>query len=1005
MFVRCLPLLIGVLIAVPANGDPAAPLAAPDFSAGFSRMVALGLPALDAKAKWSTLPDSTGGEDYRFREFAKSLKGNGWCIPAADGKTLGLPAGTLETVETRGTANASPPRGLLGGLFGGGGSSKPSAPAAADLAKDVRSLIAAFHKNDADNNNNDPFSSGSHADGNVLGKTLLLATQIYQTGNTALANELASAVFDLTLSRETAIDAAISMIADHAYEAVAQAFFASNDWAAYHRALTGLREKFPRGWMARDAVAMLIPQLAKQAAGEAAPALSLPGIQLDPKVLAAVEKLTAKPTAKPAVDDEKLAKRAGYELSSIPPSQRARVLAYLRNQGMRAGGESRWWLLEPSTAKDSDTSPAGQITALGIAALPVLAALVEDPYLTYLPNGMANEGAAYYPSDEGEEEQTARVYASLSRPSTRSEIACNLLRQTLPDNTGELHQAGPEALRDLALAFWKEHQHASRDELAAVFLREGSAYQIQSAANLLASSADPKARQAFEAYILAADPAIAEFQSVQTYLTARKAAAKAFFDAYSKLVRSQGEGSGEDDNSNQASYQIKQAGGAEKILKRLEKIVAGVSPRALAKEIAKGPVKEAPTAIRSLIEMMKDDTPVKQLYALLEGAADAEDPHIRCQFLQATGNVGWRENGPDDEDAGDAGDAEGLAKPKPADDRKLEDAEIKVWQQLLADTREVPGEVPENRGSEKGTIGDLAAAMLVGSINPELYRTIASAGSVLQQTEVELFRAHATARLEGKPVPPLPDASHVKPDRLRAIVKEAGTKPAAEIHPYLKTLTPDERAAWLAWIRKPGDISVPQSVKDLRLLVIARDDRGYYGYFPDVKGAGIIDVGFVVTAAKLKTYVESLAKDVAKHSRTLLLIHPALFGPGLHVNAIVPPLEKQTPENNADDTESDEPRYQPAARDFFREAITAFKDQESAEAVILIDRRTDEGRPRIGTWLVEKGNAKPANPAQQTEFDAALRSLADSDEFTPLQITIQILSKADADKLAESSRE
>ena len=994
MLARCLPLLIGILLALPAGGDPASLPPAPDFSAGFSRLAALGLPALDSKARWCTLPDSSGGEDYRFRELAKSLKGNGWSIPAADGKTLSLPAGALETVETGGTATASPPRGLLGGLFGGGGSSKPAAPAAADLAKDVRALIAAFHKNDE---GNDPFSNGSRADGTVLGRVLLLATQIYQTGNTALANELAIAVFDLTPSRETAIDAAVSLIADHAYEAAAQAFFTSYDWAAYHRALTGLVEKFPRGWRARDAVAMLIPQVAKQAAGETPPVPSPTGVPLDPQALAALRQLTVKPAAIPAADDEKLLKRAGYELSSIPPNQRARVLAYLRSEGMgmRRYQGSSLWLLEPTDAKESDSSPLARITSLGVAALPVLAALVDDPYLTYLPNEKTNEGSSYDSPDEGDEERTFRIHASLKRPSTRGEIACDLLRQTLPDPSNESNEAGPDTLRDLALAFWKENPHASRDKLAAVFLREGSVYQIQAAATLFASSADPKSRQAFEAYILAADPAVAQFQSVQTYLTARKAAARTFFEAYSKLVRSQGDGTAEDDNSGQASYQIKQAGGAEKILKRLEKIVAGVSPRVLAKEIAQGKPKEAPAAIRSLIEMMKDDTPVQRLYALLEGAADAGDPLIRCQFLQATYQVGWRGNCPDDGGVGDDGDA---GKPVPAAERKLGDAEIKVWRQLLADTRDIP----ENRG-EKATIGDLAAAMLMYSINPESSQTISLAAPVLQKKPVELFREHATARLDGTPPPPLPDASHVKSDRLKAIISEAGAKPAADIHPYLKTLTPDERAAWLEWTRKPGDVAIPQSVKDLRFLVVARDDRGYYGYFPDTKGAGLIDVGFMITSANLKTYVESLAKEVAKHSRTFLQIHPALFGPGLQVSAVVPPLAQQTPEPKADDPEAAQTSYQPKARDFFRDAVIAFKDHDSAEAVILITAAKMRSKNVKAAWLIEKDRIKPADPGQQTDFDTVLQALADADDFAPPQFTIQILTKADADKMGESS--
>ena len=969
-------------------------------------MVALGLPALDANALWSTLPDSSGGEDYQFRELAKSLKGNGWSIPAANGKSRFLPAGAVESSEIGAAANAGPPRGLLGGLFGGGGSSKPATPAAADLTKDVRTLIAAFHKHDE--RSDSEFSSGFRGSESVLGRVLLLATQTYQTGNTALANELAIAVFDLTPSRERAIDAAISLIADHAYDAAAQAFFESNDWTAYHRALTGLVEKFPRGWTAHDAVAMLMPQVAKQAGGEPPRVPSLPNISLDPKALAAVEKLTAKPAANSSAEDEKLAKRAGYNLASIPPNQRVRILAFLRSQGMRSNGGSGSWLLEPVDARNSDTSPVGQITALGIAALPVLAALVDDPYFTSLPNEGANEGSMYFSPNEDDDEVTFRVHARLNRPASRGEIACNLLRQTLPDNSGELNQAGPDALRELALAFWKDNQHATREELAVVFLRDGSIYQNQAAAKLLASSADPKARQSFESYILAADPAIAQFQNVQTYLTARKAAAKPFFEAYANLVRSQSADAGDDDGSNEYAYLIKQAGGAEKILKRLGGLVAGVSPRAMAKEIAQGKPGEAQAAIRSLLEMMKDDTPVKRLYALLEGAIDAENPRIRCQFLEATYQIEEREDGPDDQDEGDKTDDD---KPAPAAERKLGEAEIKVWKELLADTRDMP-----NNTGEKISIGDLATAALLASINPELYRTIASAGPILQKTEEELSREHATARLDGKPPPPLPDASHVKPDRLKAIISEAGAKPAAEIHPYLSTLSPDERAAWLAWVRKPGEIAIPKSVKELSFLVTARDQHAYGG-LTNTKGASLIDIGFVLTPATLKSHIEALAKDPATHSRTILLLYPANFAPGLQVRAQVMPLPKETKEtketkekpdtetDDSGDSELNETPQQMDGRSLFYVAMTELINQDSAEAVIFMRFNNGSRSPKSIVWFVEKGKATPKKPEDPAALDASLQELAESSEFRPFHIDIQVITKADAGKMGESSPE
>ena len=1004
MLARSLPLLLAILMAAPANGQQAAPAPAPDFAAGFSRLVDLGLPALDSRAQWSTFPESSVQDDfgsYDFREFFRAIKGNGWSLPADSGKPLGLPAGALETVDLSPetlSANA-PPRSLLGRIFGG--SKKPAAVPAADLAKDVRKLIAVLQKTDnSDGGHADPFASGSSRElpGSLSGRLLLLATQIHQNGKTALANELAMAVFDAVASRESAVDAAVSLIADRAYEAAAQAFFASGDWAAYNKSLTDLVAKFPRGWSAREAVAMLLPQVAKQAAGEKPAVPSLPSIPLDPKALEAIQQLTAKPEATdPAAADEQLAKLAGVDLASLTPQMRTRILESLRHQGMRQFRSSSPWLLDPPGKQPANATPLTKITAFGIQALPVLAALVDDPWLTWLPNENARDGLSYYPSSEGDAERIMRIHASLNRPSSRGEIACSLLKSALPsssDNSYDSRETDPQSLRELALAFWKENQHATREELAAVFLRDGSSYQAQAAAVLLASSADPKAHQAFEAYILAADPAIAHAQYVQVYLTARKAAAKPFFDAYAKLVRSQSTDAASDDHSDEFPSQgSRQGASPEKILKQLSNLVTGISPLALAKEIAKGKPADAPGAIRALLDMMKGEPAVKRLNVLLEGAVAAEDPFIRCSFIEAT-SFDRQNYGLDRQDDGMESN-----KPEPVTDRPLAEAEIKLWQQLVADdTRTHPKDT-----SDEGTVGDLADVMLEYSVNPQHARSIADAITILQDDKQDLYHEQALARLAGKPGPTLPDASRVKPARLRAIIAEAGRKPAPDIHPYLKTLTPDERAAWYEWTTNPEEISAPQSVKDLHFLVIARAKGHYPGSFPDVKGAGNIDIGFSVTPANLKAHLDFLAKDFAQHSRTIIDLQPVEFGPGLEVFASVVPLPQKAPDTDAEDADTRNESIQPDARSIFYSALDVLGKQESAEAVILISLRDRNGESQGAIFSVEKGSAKPlADPEQQTAFDAALKNLAKSRDFL---INIELLSRADADKITESLRD
>ena len=683
------------------------------------------------------------------------------------------------------------------------------------------------------------------------------------------------------------------------------------------------------------------------------------------------------------MEDATFLKSMGVDISDIPILSRARSIASWRS-GRRGfyHSESIWLLEAPADPKEAKKStPFSEITALKTAALPALAALIDDPFLTHTPNPKASGGDSYFSS---EYERIQQLYQSLKRPATRGEIAEMLLKSTLPESERGVDS---DTLRENALEFWKAHQNATRDELAAVFLSDGSSSQVDNAAEILASSTDPKAHQTLEAYILESDLAIAKYQIVQTYLRSRKAAAKPFLEAYAKIVRTQTAADPIDNHRNSYYWwQIKEAGGLEKALKQLESFLTEKSPRERAQEIAKGDPKDVEASIATLGVIMKDAPPTQRLYALLDGAVAAEDPLIRYYFLNAC------------VDPFERGGMSSNPLPKP--DRTLPEAEIKVWRKLIADTRELPKEA-----REKSTLGDFTASTMEIFINPGDYQKALHAAPILRKSKQQFIREWATARLDGKPLPILPDSSRVTPDRLRAIITEAGAKPAPEIHPYLNTLTPDERASWQDWHDEAAKedwhdelgkiIPRPQSVKDLRSLVLSRRDSGPDG-FSDVKGAGILDVGFTISPTALKSYIESIAKDAARHSRTLIYIQPADFGPGLEVCAHVIPLPPKKSK-----MEFDERTNQPQTSDFFRESIKTLGEQKSAEAVIQI-RLTDQTmEPDHYRWLIEKGSAKAIDPDQEIGFEL----MTDPEIFIDLSIRIEILTRADADKIQKLEEE
>ncbi len=984
------PWLIALFLgcALTGRAQQAAPIA--DFSAGFQQLAGLGLPPLDAKASWAVVP-----EDYRsgteLRQVAKSVKGNGWLLPTATGdKPRAIACGGLEPIDLK------------------AGSKRPAEP---DLTKDVEALIAGLKKIATKMDPEDRYSYGMRSSN--FGSFLLFAVQLHQTGHPALANQLALAVFEVFPSREAAVDAAINLLAGQFYEDASRAFFTSGDWAAYHTALAALCKRFPRGWSSHDAVGMFMPQLEKQAAGATPPVPSLPGVAIDPRALAIIAEFTAKPNP-PGSKDKK-------------PRAISAAMRYRMNyDGEGYGGDSSgppplWIISEPAEADDADAkaSPLIRLAALKMAAIPALAALAADPFLTCLPNSRSSSGySSYSSSNDSADDISLRLYESLNRPATRGEIATQLLAATLPQSDDDRSQGGQDAISETALAFWKDYKDATREELAVIFLRDGSSNQSAQAASILAASSEPKAHQAFEAHVLAADPAIATFQDVQTYLRARKAAARPFFDAYAKLVRSQAKGgSSDNDDSNQYAWAIKQAGGTAKILKQLEALVGGQSPRALAIQIAKGKPADAKAAINSLSSLLEDATPVKHLHALLEGANAATDATVRARFLAATWSIRWEADEADEEPsaetpADEAKDDKVAKNDEPPAERKVTEPEAVVWRKLLADTRSVPSQFnPQNRFQESGsstkpTIAELAATAFETSIQPGVYGEAHAAAIILDKTANAILVERANARLAGKPAPPLPDAAKVTEERLGEIVAAAGKKAAAEIHPFLTSLTPDERAAWLKWFNDPGDLPWPESVKSLQ-HVITRRSTDENSYFPDLKGAGNIDVGFNLAADNLTKHIESLAAEADKHSRTYIGISPVNFGPGLELITSIFPLQPEPAKAPSPGT-PDEPRDRTiTGAQVFSQAISALNANESATAVAMAYAGSRQASNRA-VWLVQDGKAKLQAPGEGTEvseepFAATLAKLFESDQHERFYLSIQILTRADADKFTAAA--
>ena len=437
-------------------------------------------------------------------------------------------------------------------------------------------------------------------------------------------------------------------------------------------------------------------------------------------------------------------------------------------------------------------------------------------------------------------------------------------------------------------------------------------------------------------------------------------------------------------------------------------------------QIAKGKPADAKETINGLEPLMADLSPTKQLHAYLEGANAATDADVRARFLSATLEIDWEDEEEVEEPAEPADDAEDAPPPV----RLVSEPEAKVWRKLLADQRDLPKDIGITQNlvylSRNAPLGltkitDLAAiAFEFSASSNRMYGLFADA-PILGKPALDIIKETVTARLAGQPVPEHPDSDKVTEERLAAIVAEAGAKPPAEIHPYLKTLTPDERAAWREWLNEPGDLALPDAVKTLRATITSKfpgDDR----VRPPAKYTSSIEPGFQITPDNLLKYIESIAPKIAEFSPYLITTSDADFGPGQQVAEIIlsladapaTPPAKEADESSADSETSDDkesPRQNPLSswQRLLKDLRAALEETPAATAAIniLVPSRREGERSNLTILLGSDGKLtvlrKPDAEAPAETPQEALKKVILADE--PAPIYLRILTRAHADIL------
>lgn len=850
----------------------------PDFGPGLQKLAALGLPEMK-DAQWIK-PAGEEGESlersYEFRELGLKFQGGVWQLAGEPPRQLGFGSGHVtETAAAKDSEAPEAPAakpGLLEKMLRNHAASKPpkekKPKAPPSLEEDVKHLLESLAK---PGTAAEIAQQAEYGRPDMPGRLLIFAAQLHAAGKPEAANQVAAAIFSAIPDKTVVIDAAIQHFAQRDHQKLTNSFFEKLDWKSYHDGLKMLLEKYPRGWQEGPAVSLLLPALEKRVAGTLPPPPALPGIELKPAALEALADLFEPPPAADQSSDEELARSHGIDLDEFPAAQRAMILARLREAGLSGdfGGddEAGLWLLE-ETPEKPPADPVARLTAMKMDGLIALAAVANDE--TLVPVRNSSYSSSYFSSRQSIEELALQRYRSLDRPRTRGEIARELLAAVITTTEEDEDEIDETSLQESAIAFWKSHGTKSPLQLAQVFLEEGNSSQRSEAATFLAASEDPAAHAVFEKAVLASEDPATFASDVENYLDQRKAAAKPFFDDFSKHLSASLDGVDVDDiRYSSGSYAIREAGSVEKYLKTLSLKVGAVSLKEL---VADAMESEDEDAFEGLEPVIRSAAPPEALLAIGEVAGKAT-PDQLSRFCLMLLQGSYQEYDPDSDDS-----------PPPV---SLPAATLDLWRPLLEKSDALPGK--GYFGSWAGaygakTTGDGVALVLEVSAFPasgsefngfgDLHGSLASVAPFV--------RSRVEAWINGKDAPPWPDESKVSDARKDELSAQLAKLPAKEIPAFAMALPIDERAALATLIENYDEENpTPAAVLELRTRVIARRAFNPQMSHDDalLDQLGIAE-GSTFSAASLTALAERMAKESTTFSGAQVSFFSAPMGLG-----------------------------------------------------------------------------------------------------------------------------
>ena len=631
----------------------------------------------------------------------------------------------------------------------------------ADLSKDIKKIIEFLDNDEKVNDYKWELESGGDSD------IFLFSAFVYQKGYTTEANQIVNKLFKKAANPQKVILKSFNKIADAQYTEAYELFRKNHDWAAYEENLNKLIKRFPQGWNKSYALQRLLPLVRERALGNAVPALEGSGLS-----------------------------ETDQELARGLVQGKSRNFQRLFSQGT--------WLFPDFGKNIGDeeirSSVFFRIMERGIKSVPLLIALIKDDHLTDLEPDLVRYNTLTYDFYEEEDAEITedikeRMFNSILRPVTRSDIAHTLLFQVLlplEDPAGYYNsysQMDKDQLIEEITAWYEGNKDKSPEELVLTYFQKGDPRQRSAALRYLLSLKEERYNSIIEDKLLGIEDFQMSFEMALEYAQALGPQAEEFVEKYIKGLESK--------ISEQSQYADAEDSQYMQVListsiKSLRNLVKDEPLEKILEQLSSGEssLVEISTVLMSKLEKYETD---KAMELLLKAALQTEDAKKRMEFLYLIGTVPHlKQNQKYAED--------GLGKPVGFDpaspDPKPRDYDVTqhagLWRKLLEDDSVIPM-MPQGL-----TIGFFAATTIEGLSSYGAEALLQERMMRMGKRGYEFIYGLAEARLNGtdpKDIQAWPSPNNVKEERLTEILRHIATDPEQEMMAYLGGLTTDELLA------------------------------------------------------------------------------------------------------------------------------------------------------------------------------------------------------------------